>query len=468
MQLPQDKSRNVRPVHIFSFLFLIATAVVCAPQAMQIKAPSSFGQNRVVSWTTLPEMDGAMCEMVRSIPAAFQGGISAPTTTTLVPANQGRAEVAKRQPLRTIKDPHFGFAGIAVDPIRNEVVIAEENISSIVVYDRRENTPAAAAMSEPKRIIGGDKALVEYACSIYVDPSNGDIYPLNNDTMNWLPVFGAGAHGNVEPKRKLETPHTTFGIAADEQEQELFLTVQDDHAVVVYRKGASEQESPLRILQGSQTQMADPHGIALDAKRGEIFVANWGTHNDRPPLGKGFGGGRPGGNSDDRADFPVGRRHAYPGSGKIQLPSITIFSKKAKGDSAPIRVIQGPKTHLNWPTGLAVHPERGEVFVANDTGDSVIVFSSESNGDVAPVRVIRGPKTQIKNPTGVAVDLVNNELWVASFGNHSALVFPLDASGDQTPRRVIRSSPLGAPAPMLGNPHSIVLDSKRNEILVAN
>ena len=74
----------------------------------------------------------------------------------------------------------------------------------------------------------------------------------------------------------------------------------------------------------------------------------------------------------------------------------------------------------------------------------------------------------IKNPTGVALDLKNNELWVANFGNHSATVYRPDASGDSPPIRVIRSGPLEAPAPMLGNPHVVTYDSRREEILVAN
>ena len=65
---------------------------------------------------------------------------------------------------------------------------------------------------------------------------------------------------------------------------------------------------------------------------------------------------------------------------------------------------------------MAVHPDRGELFVANDVGHSVVVFRTDANGDVAPIRVIGGPRSQIRNPTGVAVDTENNELWVANFG----------------------------------------------------
>ncbi len=380
------------------------------------------------------------------------------------PSDAVREAVATREPISIIRDQYFGFAGIAVDPDRDEVIIAEENVSNLVVYDRLSNTPPQAVMTEPKRMIGGEETFLEYACSVYVDPASGDIYGINNDTMNWMPVFGRDAEGNVAPKRKLRTPHTTFGVVVDEVTQELFLTIQDDHAVVVFEKEAQDEDSPIRILQGRDTGLEDPHGIALDTSTGEIFVSNWGTYNERPPLSEGGGGD----DRHNRSDFPVGRARAFPGSGIIEPPSITVYPKDAQGNTSPLRVIEGPRTQMNWPTALAMHPDRGELFVANDTGHSVLVFSADASGDVAPVRVISGPRTMIRNPTGIAIDLENDELWVANFGSHSATVFDLDAEGDVAPKRVIRSGPADAPSPILSNAHTVAYDSNRDELLVAN
>ena len=274
-----------------------------------------------------------------------------------------------------------------------------------------------------------------------------------------MTVWDRNARGNVKPTRKVHTPMATFGIAPDEENQNLLLTVQDDHAVVTFKKSAKDLEGPVRLLQGPHTKMGDPHGIAVDTKTGLMYVTNWGTTNERksgsPPR---FG----------HALWPVGRNDNIPGTGRFEAPSITVYPKDASGDVAPIRVIQGPKTGLDWPTSIAVHPERGEIFVANDTADTVTVYRTTDSGDVAPIRVLKGPKSMIKNPTGVALDLVNNELWVANFGSHAATVFPIDAAGDPTPKRIIRSGRANEPAPMLGNPHTMAYDSKRDEILVSN
>ncbi len=438
----------------------------------------SLGSERLVGFEPLPEDNGPMCELVPASASenlfAMQvqspGASPAPSPAGQAPPRPSaaaREEVRKRQPTTNITDPLFGFSGITVDLARNEVIISEENLSSIVIYDRMENTPPAARMSEPKRIIGGEETFLEYACGVYVDPATGDIYAINNDTMNWMPVFGRDQKGNVVPKRKIGTPHTTAGMVADEAAQEIFLTIQDDHAVVVFDKNAADEAPVKRVIQGKSTGMADPHGIGLNTKTNEIIVSNWGTTNDRPAFEPGKGGGSFG-RGARRGDYPVGRNRAYPATGKILPPSITFYPKNAVGDVAPLRTIQGPKTLLDWPTSIAVHPGRGEIFVANDTGHTVTVYRADANGDVAPIRVIKGPRTMVQNPTGVFVDEKNNELWVANFGSHSATVFPIDADGNVSPKRIIRSGPATAPSPMLGNPHTVAFDSKRNEILVAN
>lgn len=468
--------RTARARVLIMSVFLATTTLVWSGGEKDMSASTrTIGADRIVSRQAFPPENGPLCEF----PAGQLSLAAASPQQASSGAVAASTDVANRKPLRYIADPDFAFAGVAVDPIRDEVVFADENVSALVVYDRLTNTPPTVARSEPKRVIEGEKTFLEFVVAVYIDPDTGDFYGINNDTENWMPVFGREAEGNVSPRVALRTPHTTAGMVVDEAQQELFLTIQDDHAVVVFDKYARDpypawegrgpppgplpSPGPKRILQGGRTMLADPHGIALDTKRGEIFVVNWGINNERPPLsarGEGLDNRRP--------DFPVGRRNAFRSSGKIQAPSITVYPKDAQGDTPPLRVIQGPKTQLNWATSLAVDPERGELFVANDVGDAVTVFRTDASGDVAPIRVLKGPRSMIKNPNGVAVDLKNQELWVANFGNHSATVFPIDATGDPAPLRVIRSAPIGTPTPKLSNPHTVAFDSKRNEILAAN
>jgi DNA-binding beta-propeller fold protein YncE len=227
---------------------------------------------------------------------------------------------------------------------------------------------------------------------------------------------------------------------------------------------AKGDEAPIRLLQGDRTLLADPVGIALDTKNDEIFISNRGAvsqfrRNPEVSFGRRRG---------EKPNWPLGFDNQVPGTGRNGPSSITVYARTASGDAPPLRVIQGPKTQMNWPAGLAVDSGRGELYVANDVGDSVLVFSSSARGDVAPIRVIKGPRSLVKNPTGVFLDTENDELWVANFGNHTATVYKRTASGDMPPLRVIRSGPLDAPTPILGNPHPLAFDSKREEILVPN
>jgi DNA-binding beta-propeller fold protein YncE len=159
---------------------------------------------------------------------------------------------------------------------------------------------------------------------------------------------------------------------------------------------------------------------------------------------------------------------ALPGSGRFLPPSINVYRRTASGNTPPLRVIEGPRTQLNWPAGVAIDERRGELYVANDTDNSVLVFRADASGDVAPIRVIEGPNTKLDAPGGVFLDTRNNELWVSNYGNHSLTVFALTADGDTAPLRLIRSGPADSPALMIGNPGAVAYDTKREEILVPN
>ena len=365
-----------------------------------------------------------------------------------------------------IRDRYASYSSVAVDPTNNEVVVTDENLFNVLVYNRLDNTPPAA-ITEPKRAIGGLKTKIEFQSGVYIDPKNGDIYAVNNDTVDTLVIFSRQAKGDIRPDRELHTPHGTFGIAVDEEQQELLLTVQHDSAVVTFQKTAKDDEAPIRLLQGDHTLLADPHGMALDKKNDLIFVTNHGSvHQVRPGAVAARGRTR---ESDlQKSNWPLGFSNAIPGSGKNLPPSVTVYPRTASGDTAPLRVIQGPKTQMNWPTGIAFDPRRNELFVANDMGDSILVFNASAGGDVAPIRVLRGPQTRIKNPTGVYVDTNNDELWVANFGNHTATAYKLTAAGDTAPLRVIRSAPVDQPTLSIGNPHPVAYDSKREQLLVPN
>jgi DNA-binding beta-propeller fold protein YncE len=264
---------------------------------------------------------------------------------------------------------------------------------------------------------------------------------MNNDTQSYIPVFGPDQKGNEAPERYLAGTRG-FGIAADEERDLLYMTNQSG-TISVYPKKYTEDTKPIRRIQGNNTLLEDPHGIALDTKNKLIYVSNFG-------------------NADLRSEDGKGRY------GKFEAPSITVYPLDGSGDVKPIRRIQGPKTMMNWPSHIALHVGRQELFVANDADSSVVVFNAQADGDVAPIRMLKGPHTGLAHPPGIALDEKLNEVYIANMGNASVTVFPVTANGDVAPTRVVRGGPTGAVGLNIGNPGAVGYDSKRELILVPN
>lgn len=112
--------------------------------------------------------------------------------------------------------------------------------------------------------------------------------------------------------------------------------------------------------------------------------------------------------------------------------AILFYRGGANGNEAPIRVIQGPKTLLDYTDNVTIDTVHGEVYTAQLRTNSILVFRREPGGNVAPVRIIHGPKTKLESPQRVAVDPVNNLLAVTS--PKRILVFNRTDNGNVAPK----------------------------------
>src|SRR5215510_5746257 len=178
--------------------------------------------------------------------------------------SQLRGNVA---PVRTVQDPYPVFADIAVDPDSNIVAVADENKFSLRTYDRDLMTSQVA---DPRTVITGTKSGIDFICGVAVDPLHKQIYTANNDTAADLMVFNYDAHGDVPPDRLL-TPAAvgTWGVALDLVHDEVAVSVQHMNRVAVFRRVAAGEEKPLRVIQGPNSGLSDPHGVAIDAENNE-------------------------------------------------------------------------------------------------------------------------------------------------------------------------------------------------------
>ena len=444
----------------------ILGAGILAGAATEAASTSSEDNSRLVSVQNLPEdfyacnLDGStgktpdvtapeektLFAALRENPspsALMAAQFTTPHTEEQEKETQEMRAHGARIPLRTIRDTAPTYSAVAVDVNSNEVILQDNNLWEYQVFDRLSPTPAGPNdISQPKRTVRGDKSLIEFNNGLYVDPVNGDIFSVESDVGDKMVRFPRDAKGDFPPRAVLHTPHRVYNLAADESKQQILATVEFPPEVVVYPKGASGEEQPIRRLEGDDTGLDAPHGIAVDEKDHLMFVNTWGHHSN----------------------FTVA------GTGKWFPPAIKVYALDADGDTKPLRVITGDNTQLDWPAAMKFNPENGDLYVANDIGQSVLVFGNapSSQGNVAPARAIHGPSTRLRNPTGVALDLKNKEVWVSNLGNSSATVYPLMANGDVAPLRIIRSAEESKRGVNFGRTAAVTYDPIRQEILVPN
>ena len=162
--------RRVALMVILTLLVLGAGVLLGAGKRIGVLGGRSASA-RLLSVEPIPEMPGEMCEYepasaTASLFEALQEGAApAPAAAD----DKKREEMRTRKPLRTIRDNYSSFSSVAVDPQRNEVVMTDESMFQILVYDRMTNTPPGANFSEPKRMIGGLDTKADYVCGLYID-----------------------------------------------------------------------------------------------------------------------------------------------------------------------------------------------------------------------------------------------------------------------------------------------------------
>jgi DNA-binding beta-propeller fold protein YncE len=399
--------------------------------------------------------DGATCMMPGPGSDADQAQIAIPKSS-----NEEGGDVP---PVRMVVDPYPSFNGVAIDTTNDLVMMSDTNRKSLLVYDRSAGSPTSKGAATPKQQIMGPDTGVGFIAGVAMDPGHRELFTVNNDVEDRLVVFDYDARGNVKPKRLLYVPHQSWGVAFAPKRDVIALSVQTPNMFVVFKRDAKKFDAPLRSVRGPKTQMADPHGIYFDETHNEVIVANHGNFRPGELI-----------TSYTAYDARESRQERSGAETKIDenargrfLPSsVTVFDGDAKGDVAPLRVIQGPLSQIDWPMGVAVDEANNEIVVANNGDNSILVFPRTASGDVLPKRVIRGALTGVKGPMGVAV--ANDEIYVANFGDHTALVFPRLAAGNVRPRRIIRNAPAGKETSGFGNPYSVAYDTKRKEVLVPN
>jgi hypothetical protein len=251
-----------------------------------------------------------------------------------------------------------------------------------------------------------------------------------------IAVFARLANGGAEPTRKIEGQKSLLSrnmhaIAYDEIHDEILAPQRLAQAILTFRGGANGEEPPIRVLQGSRTQLASPDRLAVDPVHNELFV----PHKEK----------------------------------------VLVFPRDANGNVAPIRVLQGPDTQLG-ADAIAVDPVHDLLLVIGTrpkVGTRLLIFSRTAQGNVKPKAVVGGPNSGMAALAGpFIVYPPRGEILVPVDGSPAGSlasdkdfvgVWNIQDNGDVPPRWTI-----GGPQGVLRHLHGVALDPKHKSVIVTD
>jgi len=225
-----------------------------------------------------------------------------------------------------------------------------------------------------------------------------------------IAAFARLAGENTPPTRVLEgqktlLSRTMHGFAYDEVNDEIVVNSPLAQAILTFRGAASGEEPPIRVIQGTRTQiLGDAYSaldkVSVDGVNNEIYL----------PLGLG----------DAR------------GQSTNTLPAILVFDRQANGNVAPKRILKGPKTQIVGNKPPVAIDALHNLLVVN-LNNAFLIFDRTASGDVAPKAVIRGPRSQVAStgnfriypPTGMIIDRCIGD---------SVCAWSINDTGDAPPR----------------------------------
>jgi len=249
--------------------------------------------------------------------------------------------------------------------------------------------------SQPNRVIAGQKTLLSRTMhDIRYDAVHDEFY-VNNPYAYAILTFRGGANGEEAPIRIIQGPHTMLGsgsrLEEDPVHNEIF--VPTGGSVLVFDRDAQGDVPPKRVLKGPDTMIRGGGGVAVDPVHNLLIVGVSGNQRN-------------------------------PGA-------VLIFDRTANGNVKPLRAISGPHTEIIRALQLQVYPPTGWIAVAQPSesgpvapGDTFIGFwHINDDGDIAPRWKLQGPKSTLIKPRGVALMPGHKEIVVSDMSLNALLTF---------------------------------------------
>jgi hypothetical protein len=227
-----------------------------------------------------------------------------------------------------------------------------------------------------------------------------------------IAAFARLAGENTPALRALEgqktlLSRTMHGLAFDDVHDEIVVTSPLAQAILTFRGGAGGEEAPVRVIQGTRTQIiGDSYSaldkVSVDGVNSEIYL----------PLGNGA-------SNTER-------------SGSTVLPGILVFDRMANGNVPPKRILKGPNTQIvgNKPP-VAVDTQRNLIVI--NLNNALLIFDRTASGDVPPRRIIRGERSQVRSTGNFRVHPPTGMIVTSCIGE-AVCAWSIEDNGDAPPR----------------------------------
>lgn len=270
-------------------------------------------------------------------------------------------------------------------------------------------------------------------------------------------LAGAGCNGGSGASLPTPPPGTSGNV---------YITDFTNNSISVFGQAANCNCPPAQHIQGNNTGLSGPMGIALD-KAGNMYVANFnaGTVTKYPANANGnvapsftiAGLNQPIGVVVDGDGQVYVANSNVAGAG---VASVQVFPAGSAVASQTITSVV-----LFRPGFITLDTSR-DIWVTEEAGDSVIEFPNSANGSVPPANIINGTRTMLNFPQGIAFD-VSGRLYVSiNIGRNgptnAVLVFGAGAAGNIKPLNMLCGS-----ATAITNPVGVAVNAQ-GTLFVAN
>jgi len=246
--------------------------------------------------------------------------------------------------------------GIFYDPRHDEIVVPVALGGAVLALPGGANGGDA-----PLRVLQGPKTGLVQPDTLYVDLEHDELVVDSGDDS--VLVFNRTASGDTAPIRRIGGPKThinnIFGMTVDAIHNLIIVANRIDtggrnsnDGILIFNRTDNGDVAPRAVIAGPRTGIIKIRQVVADDLRGQIFVTvknnfeNYDIADERPSPW-----------NPDRTGF------------------IGVWSVNDNGDVPPRGVIKGPASGLVWPAGVAINPERHEVYAIDSVSNALYMFT---------------------------------------------------------------------------------------------